>query len=187
MFERFTDRARHSVVLAQEEARELHHNYIGTEHLLLGLLKEDQNLAAKALKQQSVVTLEAARGELEKQIGRGQDRLDAHIPFTPRLKKVLELALREALRFGHVYIGSEHLLLALEREGDGLAIKVLRELGVNLPALRRDLIDAMVADGSVQQSAVTRSKQEIERDIESHEYALEVLRAELKRLNEIEF
>lgn len=185
MFERFTDRARHAVVLAQEEARELHHNYIGTEHLLLGLLKEDQNVAAEVLKQHKV-SLEAARAEVEKLIGRGQDLPTGHIPFTPRHKKVLELALREAQRFEHNYIGPEHLFLALEREGSGLAIEVLRELEVNPGILRRDVIAHMRNDGSVSKSAVTRSRYQIERDIESHEATLEVLRDELKRLDETE-
>ncbi len=129
MFERFTDDARRVVVLAQEEARRLQHNYIGTEHILLGLLREDQGAAATALEAANV-TLDGARLEVETIIGRGRSEPSGHIPFTPRAKKVLELSLRETVRLGHDYIDTGHILLALIREGDGVAVQVM----VNLAA-----------------------------------------------------
>src|SRR5438128_7915652 len=129
MFERFTDRARRVVVLAQEEARMLSHNYIGTEHILLGLIHEGDGIAAKALESLGV-SLEAVRAQVEEIIGQGQQAPSGHIPFTPRAKKVLELSLREALRLGHNYIGTEHLLLGLLAEGKGVAAKTLSKFGV---------------------------------------------------------
>ena len=117
MFERFTDRARRVVVLAQEEARMLNHNYIGTEHILLGLIHEGEGVAAKALESLGI-SLEAVREQVEEIIGQGQQAPSGHIPFTPRAKKVLELSLREALQLGHNYIGTEHILLGLIREGE---------------------------------------------------------------------
>jgi len=137
MFERFTDRARRVVVLAQEEARLLNHNYIGTEHILLGLIHEGEGVAAKALEQMGV-SLEAVRAQVEETIGQGQSAPSGHIPFTPRAKKVLELSLREALQLGHNYIGTEHLLLGLVREGEGIAAGVLESLGVNLEKVRAE-------------------------------------------------
>ena len=128
-FARFTPRARRAVVLAQEEARELGHNYIGTEHLLLGLLREGEGVAARALGSLGM-TLEAARQQAEETIGRGQQPLLACIPFTPRAKKVLQLSLREAMRLGHLYIGTEHLLLGLFREGDGVAVGIMAGFGI---------------------------------------------------------
>src|SRR5579884_2903355 len=119
MFERFTDRARRVVVLAQEEARMLNHNYIGTEHILLGLIHEGEGVAAKALESLGI-SLEAVRQQVEEIIGQGQQAPSGHIPFTPRAKKVLELSLREALQLGHNYIGTEHILLGLIREGEGV-------------------------------------------------------------------
>jgi ATP-dependent Clp protease ATP-binding subunit ClpC len=130
MFERFTERARLVVVLAQEEARLLQHNYIGTEHILLGLLREDQGAAATALAAADV-TLDGARLEVETIIGRGQHEPSGHIPFTPRAKKVLELSLRETVRLGHDYIDTGHILLALIREGDGVAVQVMVNLGAD--------------------------------------------------------
>ena len=124
MFERFTDRARRVVVLAQEEARMLSHNYIGTEHILLGLIHEGEGVAAKALESLDI-SLEAVRAQVEEIIGQGQQAPSGHIPFTPRAKKVLELSLREALQLGHNYIGTEHILLGLIREGEGVAAQVL--------------------------------------------------------------
>jgi ATP-dependent Clp protease ATP-binding subunit ClpC len=118
MFERFTDRARRVVVLAQEEARLLNHNYVGTEHVLLGLIRESQGVAAKALESLGI-SLEAVRTQVEEIIGQGQMAPTGHIPFTPRAKKVLELSLREAKQLGHDYIGTEHILLGLIREGEG--------------------------------------------------------------------
>jgi ATP-dependent Clp protease ATP-binding subunit ClpC len=126
MFERFTGRARRSIVLAQEEARNLQHNYIGTEHILLGLLSEGQGVGARALAQFGV-TLEIVRQEVTDTIGTGQSAPSGHIPFTPRAKKVLELALREALALHHNYIGTEHILLGLIREGDGVAVQILKK------------------------------------------------------------
>ena len=139
MFERFTDRARNVVVLAQQEARLLKHNYIGTEHILLGLARESDGLAAKALEALGI-SLEAAREQVVEIIGRGERSPSGHIPFTPRAKKVLELSLREALQFGHNYIGTEHLLLGLIREGEGVAAQVLVRLGGDLSAIRQQVI-----------------------------------------------
>ena len=128
MFERFTDRARRVVVLAQEEARLLSHHYIGTEHILLGLLHEGEGLAYRALDEVGI-GLEVARAEVETVVGPGKSEPSGHIPFTPRAKKTLELSLREALQLGHNYIGTEHILLGLIREGQGPAIEVLDRLG----------------------------------------------------------
>src|SRR5437870_3160636 len=139
MFERFTDRARRVVVLAQEEARMLNHNYIGTEHLLLGLIHEGEGVAAKALESMGI-SLEAVRQQVEEIIGQGQAAPTGHIPFTPRAKKVLELSLREGLQLGHNYIGTEHILLGIVREGEGVAAVVLQDLGVTLEAVRREII-----------------------------------------------
>ena len=140
MFERFTDRARRVVVFAQEEARGLNHNWIGTEHLLLAVIREGQGVGAKALESMQV-SLDAARQQVESIIGRGQEPVsDGHIPFTPRAKKVLELSLREALQLGHDYIGTEHILLGLIREGDGVAGQVLVNLGCDLNRTRQQVI-----------------------------------------------
>ena len=135
MFERFTDRARRVVVLAQDEARELNHNYIGTEHILLGLISEGDGVAAKALESMGI-SLDAVRSEVVDIIGRGSQPPSGHVPFTPRAKKVLEYSLREALQLGHKYIGTEHLLLGLIREGEGVAAQVLVKLGADLPRVR---------------------------------------------------
>ncbi len=135
MFERFTNQSRRVVVLAQEEARMLDHNYIGTEHLLLGLLHEGRGSAARALEAVDV-TLRAVRDQVIEIIGRGQVKPAGHIPFTPRAKKSLELSLREALQLGDGYIGTGHLLLGLIRQGDGVAVQILDKLGVNLKDLR---------------------------------------------------
>jgi ATP-dependent Clp protease ATP-binding subunit ClpC len=139
MFERFTDRARRVVVLAQEEARMLNHNYIGTEHILLGLIHEGEGVAAKALESLNI-SLEAVRQQVEEIIGQGQAAPTGHIPFTPRAKKVLELSLREALQLGHNYIGTEHILLGLIREGEGVAAQVLQKLGAHLDRVRETVI-----------------------------------------------
>jgi ATP-dependent Clp protease ATP-binding subunit ClpC len=135
MFERFTDRARRVVVLAQEEARLLNHNYIGTEHILLGLLNEGEGIAAKALESLGI-NLSGVREQVVEIIGQGAQAPSGHIPFTPRAKKVLELSLREALQLGHSYIGTEHILLGLVREGQGVAAKVLKGLGAELQKVR---------------------------------------------------
>ena len=143
MFERFTDRARRVVVLAQEEARMLSHNYIGTEHiLLLGLIHEGEGVAAKALESLGI-SLEAVRAQVEEIIGQGQQAPTGHIPFTPRAKKVLELSLREALQLGHNYIGTEHILLGLIREGEGVAAQVLVKLGADLNRVRQQVIQLL--------------------------------------------
>jgi ATP-dependent Clp protease ATP-binding subunit ClpC len=142
MFERFTDRARRVVVLAQEEARMLNHNYIGTEHILLGLIHEGEGVAAKALESMGI-SLEAVRSQVEEIIGQGQAAPTGHIPFTPRAKKVLELSLREALQLGHNYIGTEHILLGLIREGEGVAAQVLQKLGADLNRVRQQVIQLL--------------------------------------------
>jgi ATP-dependent Clp protease ATP-binding subunit ClpC len=142
MFERFTDRARRVVVLAQEEARMLSHNYIGTEHILLGLIHEGEGVAAKALESLGI-SLEAVRAQVEEIIGQGQQAPSGHIPFTPRAKKVLELSLREALQLGHNYIGTEHILLGLIREGEGVAAQVLVKLGADLGRVRQQVIQLL--------------------------------------------
>src|SRR4249920_3763700 len=138
MFERFTDRARRVVVLAQEEARMLNHNYIGTEHILLGLIHEGEGVAATALESLGIA-LEGVRQQVEEIIGQGQLAPSGHIPFTPRAKKVLELSLREALQLGHNYIGTEHILLGLIREGEGVAAQVLVKLGADLNRVRQQV------------------------------------------------
>src|SRR6476646_10356675 len=142
MFERFTDRARRVVVLAQEEARMLNHNYIGTEHILLGLIHEGEGVAAKALESLGI-SLDAVREQVQEIIGQGQQAPSGHIPFTPRAKKVLELSLREALQLGHNYIGTEHILLGLIREGEGVAAQVLVKLGADLNKVRQQVIQLL--------------------------------------------
>src|SRR5437762_4738297 len=142
MFERFTDRARRVVVLAQEEARMLSHNYIGTEHILLGLIHEGEGVAAKALESLDI-SLEAVRAQVEEIIGQGQQAPSGHMPFTPRAKNVLELSLREALQLGHSYIGTEHILLGLIREGEGVAAQVLVKLGADLNRVRQQVIQLL--------------------------------------------
>ena len=142
MFERFTDRARRVVVLAQEEARLLNHNYIGTEHILLGLIHEGEGVAARGL-QSLGIRLDSVRSQVVDTIGQGHQSPSGHIPFTPRAKKVLELSLREALQLGHNYIGTEHILLGLIREGDGVAAQVLEKLGADLPKVRHTVIQLL--------------------------------------------
>jgi len=142
MFERFTDRARRVVVLAQEEARMLNHNYIGTEHILLGLVREGEGVAAKALESMDI-SLNAVREQVQEIIGEGSHAPSGHIPFTPRAKKVLELSLREALQLGHNYIGTEHILLGLIREGEGVAAQVLGKLGADLSSVRQQVIQLL--------------------------------------------
>jgi ATP-dependent Clp protease ATP-binding subunit ClpA len=142
LFDRFTDRARRVVVLAQEEARLLNHNYVGTEHLLLGLIHEGEGVAAKALESLGI-SLEAVRAQVEEIIGQGQSAPTGHIPFTPRAKKVLELSLREAKQLGHSYIGTEHILLGLIREGEGVAAQVLVKLGADLSRGRQQVIQLL--------------------------------------------
>ena len=147
MFERFTDRARRVVVLAQEEARTLNHNYIGTEHILLGLIQESEGVAAQALEALNI-NLANVREEVVKIIGQGQQSPTGHIPFTPRAKKVLELSLREALQFGHNYIGTEHILLGLIKEGEGVAAQVLKQLGAELQTVRQKVVELLSPPGA---------------------------------------
>jgi Clp amino terminal domain, pathogenicity island component len=154
MFERFTDRARRVIVLAQEEARLLDHDYIGTEHILLGLIREREGVAAQALESLGI-SLEAVRAEVEQVIGRGQTTPGPQIPFTPRSKKVLELSLREARSLGHDYIGTEHILLGLIREGEGVAAQVLVKLGADLSRVRQQAIELLSGE-PVEQVAVGR-------------------------------
>jgi ATP-dependent Clp protease ATP-binding subunit ClpA len=157
MFERFTDRARRVVVLAQEEARLLNHNYVGTEHLLLGLIHEGQGVAAKALELLGI-RLEAVRAQVEEIVGRGQMAPTGHIPFTPRAKKVLELSLREAKQLGHNYIGTEHILLGLLREGEGVATHVLVKLGADLSRARGQVIGLLSGDAGTEEAAAARTR-----------------------------
>jgi hypothetical protein len=142
VFERFTDMARRVVVLAQDESRILNHGYIGTEHILLGLIREGEGVAAKALESLGI-SLEAVRSQVEEIIGQGQAAPTGHIPFTPRAKKVLELSLREALQLGHTYIGTEHILLGLIREGEGVAAQVLQKLGADFSRVRQQVIQLL--------------------------------------------
>jgi ATP-dependent Clp protease ATP-binding subunit ClpC len=149
VFERFTDRARRVVVLAQEEARMLNHNYLGTEHLLLGLVHEGEGVAARALESLGI-SLGAVRQQVEEIIGQGQQAPAGHVPFTPRAKKVIELARREASDLGHNYVGTEHLLLGLVREGEGVAAQVLVKLGADLAGVRQQVVHLLHgAAGSV--------------------------------------
>jgi ATP-dependent Clp protease ATP-binding subunit ClpA len=155
MFERFTDRARRVVVLAQEEARMLNHNYIGTEHILLGLIHEGEGVAAKALESLGI-SLETVRQRVEEIIGQGQQAPSGHIPFTPRVKKVLELALREAQQLGHNYIGTEHILLGLIREGEGVAAQVLVKLGADLSRVRQQVMQLLQGYQGEEPAAASR-------------------------------
>jgi Clp amino terminal domain, pathogenicity island component len=157
MFERFTDRARTAVTLAQEEARDLRHNYIGTEHILLGLVREGDGVAARVLDSLGV-SLDAVRARVEAIIGRGKESPAGHIPFTPRSKKVLELALREALSLGHNDIGTEHILLGLVREGEGVAAQVLVELGADLPRVRQQVKSQLAMHASSPEASAERGR-----------------------------
>src|SRR5699024_6707368 len=159
MFERFTDRARRVVVLAQEEAKMLNHNYIGTEHILLGLIHEGEGVAAKALEALDI-SLDAVREQVQDIIGQGLQQPTGHIPFTPRAKKVLELSLREALQLGHNYIGTEHILLGLIREGEGVAAQVLVKLGADLNKVRQQVIQLLSGYQGKEPVGVASSGQE---------------------------
>jgi ATP-dependent Clp protease ATP-binding subunit ClpC len=139
VFERFTERAKQVVVLAQDESRALGHNYIGTEHILLGLLREEEGLAARVLESFDV-TVEEVRAQVERTIGRGEQPPTGQIPFTPRAKKVLELALREALALGHNYIGTEHILLGVMRENRGVSARILLDFDVDAEKIRNETI-----------------------------------------------
>jgi Clp amino terminal domain, pathogenicity island component/UvrB/uvrC motif len=160
MFERFTDRARRVVVLAQDEARLLNHDYIGTEHILLGLLHEGEGIAAKALESLGI-SLDAVRQQVEEIIGQGQQAPSGHIPFTPRARKVLELSLREALQLGYNYVGTEHILLGLVREGDGVAAQVLVKLGADLNRVRQQVIQLLHGDPAEEPVSARSAAQEL--------------------------
>ena len=146
MFERFTERAREVVVLAQDEARGLKHNYIGTEHLLLGLLREEEGLAARVLESLGV-TLEGVRNQVRRIVGDGDEVTTGQIPFTPRAKKVLELALREAMSLGHNYIGTEHVLLGIVRENEGVAARILFDFDADAERVRNKVIQMLSGPG----------------------------------------
>src|SRR5881296_3142040 len=150
MFERFTERARQVVVLAQEEARILKHNYIGTEHILLGLLREEEGLAARVLESLDI-TVERVRAQVVRIVGSGEEVTSGQIPFTPRAKKVLELALREALSLGHNYIGTEHILLGLVRENEGVAARILLDFDADAEKIRNEIIRMLSGPGRRQQ------------------------------------
>jgi ATP-dependent Clp protease ATP-binding subunit ClpC len=185
MFERFTNQARRVVVLAQEEARRLLHNYIGTEHILLGLLREDEGAAATALAAADV-TLDGARLEVETIIGRGQHEPSGHIPFTPRAKKVLELSLREAVRLGHDYIDTGHILLGLIREGDGVAVQVVVNLGADPKQISQRVVLELGGDIS-EAPAHVRARLEMRqlREVQDYMDTIAALRAEIARLRAI--
>ena len=176
MFERFTDRARRVVVFAQDEARMLYHNYIGTEHILLGLLHEGEGVAARALESLGI-SLDAVRQQVEQVIGRGQHQSSGHIPFTPRAKKVLELSLRESLQLGHTYIGTEHILLGLIREGDGVAAQVLVGLGVDLNRAREQVIGLLA--GRRQEEPSTAVAEDLRKRLASMAARLAVIERKL--------
>src|SRR6478736_3788953 len=150
MFERFTERARQVVVLAQEEARTLRHNYIGTEHILLGLLREEEGLAARVLESLDI-TVERVRSQVVRIVGSGEEVTSGQIPFTPRAKKVLELALREALSLGHNYIGTEHILLGLVRENEGVAARILLDFDADSDKIRNEVIRMLSGPGGRRQ------------------------------------
>jgi ATP-dependent Clp protease ATP-binding subunit ClpC len=161
MLERFTNRARRVIVLAQEEARMLKHNYLGTEHILLGLIHDGEGAAAKALHSMGI-SLEAVRHQVEEIIGQGQQAPGPHIPFTPRAKKVLELSSREAKRLGHEHIGTGHLLLGLIREGKGVAAQALVQLGADMPTVRQQVIQQLSAYGDQEGTSAAERDDELE-------------------------
>jgi ATP-dependent Clp protease ATP-binding subunit ClpC len=142
LFERFTERARQVVVLAQDEARQLRHNYIGTEHILLGLMREEEGIAARVLESLDV-SLDEVRTQVSRIVGQGEDVGTGQIPFTPRAKKVLELSLKEALALDHNYIGTEHVLLGLVRESEGVAARILVDLGADAETVRNAIISML--------------------------------------------
>jgi ATP-dependent Clp protease ATP-binding subunit ClpC len=146
VFERFTERSRQVVVLAQDEARRLRHNYIGTEHILLGLLRDQEGLAARVL-DSFQVTVEEVRAQVARIVGEGEEVTTGQIPFTPRTKKVLELSLREALSLGHNYIGTEHILLGIVRENEGVAARILLDFGADAETVRNEVIRMLSGPG----------------------------------------
>lgn len=178
VFERFTAYARRAVVLAQEEARMFDHHYIGTEHLLAGILREGESLAFQAL-DRSGVTLEGVRAQIERLVGRGQLPYPGDIPFTPRCKQVLELSLREMLQLGHTYIGPEHHLLAIIRKGDGVAVQILDELGVELSALRRT-VTGLLGEPDVTGDESSEAEPRIESKAQSTHHLSDELREQIR-------
>jgi ATP-dependent Clp protease ATP-binding subunit ClpA len=185
MFERFTDRARRVVVLAQEEARMLNHNYIGTEHILLGLIHEGQGVAAQALTSLGI-SLEAVRQQVEEIIGLGQQAQSGHIPFTPRAKKVLELSLREALQLGHNYIGTEHILLGLIREGEGVAAQVLVRLGADLNRVRQQVVHLVHSEKGDRPTRVAAAAEPVRLRAQGERWVAELLSTLAKLTDRIE-
>jgi ATP-dependent Clp protease ATP-binding subunit ClpC len=178
MFERFTDRARQVILLAQSEARSLNHNHIGTEHLLLALIREGDGVGAKALESMRI-SGDAVRQQVEKIVGRGQTPPKAgHIPFAPATKKVLELSLREALQLGHQYIGTEHILLGLIREGDGVAGQVLVKLGANLNRTRMQVIQLVT--GRLPEEAMPTAAEDLRERLVSMAARLAVIEQRLR-------
>jgi ATP-dependent Clp protease ATP-binding subunit ClpC len=184
VFERFTERARQVVVLAQEEARILKHNYIGTEHILLGLLREEEGLAARVLESLDI-TVERVRAQVVRIVGSGEEVTSGQIPFTPRAKKVLELALREALSLGHNYIGTEHLLLGLVREGESGAAQLLAGRGAGLDATRQEVVRQLASGAGERPAAAKPSKEGLIADIEALYEEIVRLSREVDRLNEL--
>jgi ATP-dependent Clp protease ATP-binding subunit ClpC len=184
MFERFTNRARRVVVLAQEEARLLKHNYIGTEHLLLGLIHEGEGVAARALESLGI-SLEAVRREVEEFIGQGETAPSGHIPFTPRAKKIIELSLREARQLHCNNIGTEHILLGLVREGEGVAAQVLVKLGADLPRVRQQVVQELSVEPVEAEAVEEDLEAEIVAAIDSVFTEHRELRAEVRRLREL--
>ena len=182
MFERFTERARQVVVLAQEEARTLKHNYIGTEHILLGLLREEEGLAARVLESLDI-TVERVRAQVVRIVGSGEEVTSGQIPFTPRAKKVLELALREALSLGHNYIGTEHILLGLVRE-EGVAAQVLATHGVDLAAARQEVVRLLTL-GPAGRAGTRPSREALVADIDALYEEIVRLAREVHRLTEL--
>ena len=164
MFERFTKRARHVVVLAQDEARLLKHNYIGTEHLLLGLLREEEGVAARVLESLEI-TIEEVRAQVAHIIGQGDEVTAGQIPFTPRAKKVLELSMREALSLGHDHIGTEALLLGIVRENQGVASRILLEFGIDAETVRNRVIEMLSGPGRRVVAAPTKTRRRFPYDV----------------------
>ncbi|HEX2102358.1 MAG TPA: Clp protease N-terminal domain-containing protein, partial [Solirubrobacteraceae bacterium] len=191
MFERFTERARQVVVLAQEEARTLKHNYIGTEHILLGLLREEEGLAARVLESLDI-TVERVRAQVVRIVGSGEEVTSGQIPFTPRAKKVLELALREALSLGHNYIGTEHILLGLVRENEGVAARILLDFDADAEKIRNEIIRMLSGPGRRQQGAAQATEKKSSKLLDQFGRNLTKLASEGKldpvvgRQNEIE-
>jgi ATP-dependent Clp protease ATP-binding subunit ClpC len=183
MFERFTGRARIVVKNAQEEARRLDHDHIGTEHLLLGLLTEPEGVGAKALSVLGL-SLDRVRADVVRIVGMGKGTPPGHIPFTPRSKKVLELSLREALKLHHNYIGTEHIVLGLVREGEGVAAKIMVESGAGLPQVRQEVV-RLLAAGVGDRAGAEPPKDRVLADIEALYDEIARLGREVDRLTEL--